>query len=199
MVTFGIPFFQRTCSSRQSKLYAPWPSSGGRGPGQGLQPQSARIGSSANRIPGSLLLDYMKMPPEADRTVGLDEEAAEGGQATQAPHRPTADPPPSSRNSSPWLQPGSTPANNSPASPNIAACYDRVLLALERRSRAKTRRHTFTYTGLLTCGTCRTPPNPRVELPGHGRKSHRDSTFALRPPRPRREKQGWVELNGIEP
>jgi recombinase len=317
----------------------------------------------------------MKMPPEADGTVGLDEKAAEGGYPRVAPmgYQNVDD------------DIGITPHLNkdtvcdtilrNPAyygtfrwggktydgnyEPLITKdLYDRVQLAVDRRSRAKTRRHTFTYTGLLTCGTCnglligdikkqryvyyrcagtkgcrrhypertfethtlalleflrideetstwllheldtqdttakneehaarlkkrlteldrlaasayeekllgtidqdfwqerttawqherdelraelsrneqvipheeflaaarhpielpptrpgsvryartqrkgRTPQNPRVELHGHGRKSHRDTTFALRPPHPRREKQGLVELNGIEP
>ena len=46
---FRDPVFQRTCSSRRSKLYAPRSSSGGRGLGQGLKAQSVRSGRSATR------------------------------------------------------------------------------------------------------------------------------------------------------
>jgi hypothetical protein len=134
----------------------------------------------------------MKMPPEADGTVGLDEKAAEGGYPSVAPigYQNVDD--------------------------------DRITLHLNKDTVCDTILRNPAYYGTFRWGgktydgnypptrpgsvryartqrKGRTPQNPRVELHGHGRKSHRDTTFALRPPRPRREKQGLVELNGIEP
>lgn len=160
---------------------------------------------------GSLLLNYMKMPPEADRTVGLDEKAAEGGYPSAAPigyqnvdddigitpHHQRA---PivkelfamaatgeySGQQLTRFAQDRGLRSRRGLVLNKDTVCdtilrnpayygtfrwggktydgnyeplitkdlYDRVQLALERRSRAKTRRHTFTYTGLLTCGTC---------------------------------------------